>query len=385
MPHLDDGLLHAYLDGALRLERDGAAEVQKIEQHLSECSECRAALERARELRKTSAAILSAAGPENVVIPAFEELQAKAKPERSAAGKRGYGAAGLQGRRIMRIRTFAWAATVVLAAMVGWYARSALLSERPDQSLSESDADARLTIPIPQTPSPGATEDSEEQNPVPARGEAVEESAQAIGAHEPTAETTTVATVGGVQAQRTPPAAPQQPSAIPERQERVREAGRVDSGQAIERIAIPLDERSVAEAPRARRAVATDAAPAPLMAQAAGGLGAEAELDWITVDEAGAEDVLRKAVPKIEGLAVVAYTTDHRAVRIVQALDSGKLVEIVAFPEVVEQSNARDKKGVAAPETTNTVVVRRDDLVIRITAELDADSLIALSQRVVSH
>ena len=36
MPHLDDGVLHAYLDGALPLDTHGAAEVQEIERHLSD-------------------------------------------------------------------------------------------------------------------------------------------------------------------------------------------------------------------------------------------------------------------------------------------------------------------------------------------------------------
>ena len=86
MPHLDEGALHAYLDGALVTEAGNAAEAQRgsvsdsqvkdeaiaypsvaeVEQHLSACADCRDALEKARELREMSASILSAAGPEDV-------------------------------------------------------------------------------------------------------------------------------------------------------------------------------------------------------------------------------------------------------------------------------------------------------------------------------
>jgi hypothetical protein len=404
MPHLDEGVLHAYLDGALPLASELAAEVQScsdaesrvdgdevafrsvedVEQHLNGCGECRAALEHARQIKEASAGILSAAGPENVIPPSFEELQRRAKTDRSGTEKHGGRGAGLHGRRFVRMRSLAWAATVVLAAMVGWYARSALLTKRSDHLLSESGANARLTVPIPQTPSQVADEDSPEQTEVRARGEPVEEAAQAISTHEPAAEAVTVVPVAGVRAQQAPPGAPVEPSAIPDRQKGQRETGRVDSGEAIERVVNQPEERRMEEAQPAGRAVAADAAPAPLMAQAAGGLGEETELQWITVDEAGAADVLRRPVPKIEGLAVVGYTTDYRAVRILQTLDSGSLVEIVAYPDVFDQSTAIDKKGVVPPEAANTVVVRRDDLVIRITAAVDADSLNALSQKIVS-
>ena len=56
--HLDDGRLHAYLDGHLR---DGTVGRDYVERHLAECAACRARLEEERRVRDRARAILGAA------------------------------------------------------------------------------------------------------------------------------------------------------------------------------------------------------------------------------------------------------------------------------------------------------------------------------------
>ena len=57
MPHVDEGALHAYLDGALDDYPNG--EARRIRAHLERCASCGAALAEARSLRDTAEAVLA--------------------------------------------------------------------------------------------------------------------------------------------------------------------------------------------------------------------------------------------------------------------------------------------------------------------------------------
>ena len=99
MSHVDEGTLHAYLDGELP-----STERATFEAHLAQCEACRARLVDERALRERSAALLGAARPVEHAIPPFEQLHRK--PKRSP----------------WRVRTsFAWAASIALALGLGYY------------------------------------------------------------------------------------------------------------------------------------------------------------------------------------------------------------------------------------------------------------------------
>jgi hypothetical protein len=72
MPHVDEGTLHAYLDGELP-----SAERKTLETHLAECASCRASLEEQRALIERASALLGAARPAERAAPPFEQLESR--------------------------------------------------------------------------------------------------------------------------------------------------------------------------------------------------------------------------------------------------------------------------------------------------------------------
>ena len=106
MSHVDQGALHAYLDGALDELPSGGG--QAIREHVSTCPECAARLEKEQWIREKAIAILSGPLPQ-VELPPLEELRLRAEATSPAK------ASG--GRRIHRV---GWAASVILAIGAGW-------------------------------------------------------------------------------------------------------------------------------------------------------------------------------------------------------------------------------------------------------------------------
>ena len=108
MWHVDEGALHAYLDGAL--DSLPASEAARIREHIASCPACGARLEEERALRAEAEAILSGAAPDAGPLPPFEELRAMARARRRTGS----------GSRLQRL---SWAATIVLAMGAGWMLR----------------------------------------------------------------------------------------------------------------------------------------------------------------------------------------------------------------------------------------------------------------------
>jgi len=102
MSHVDEGTLHAYLDGELP-----SAERAVLEAHLAGCATCRANLTEERALRERATAVLGAARPVERPAPPLEQL--RREPKRSPWRVR---------------RSFAWAASIALALGIGYYMRS---------------------------------------------------------------------------------------------------------------------------------------------------------------------------------------------------------------------------------------------------------------------
>ena len=103
MPHVDEGTLHAYLDGELSPDERAA-----VESHLAQCATCRASLAEERTLRERASAVLGSARPDERPAPPIEQLRRESK------------------RSPWRVRrSIAWAASIVLAVGLGYSLHSA--------------------------------------------------------------------------------------------------------------------------------------------------------------------------------------------------------------------------------------------------------------------
>jgi hypothetical protein len=100
MSHVDEGTLHAYLDGEL-----APAETQGVEAHLAQCPGCRGRLDEERALIARAHELLASAAPPDRAMPPFRAGDLKPPT-----------------RLWWQVRLpLAWAATVVLALGVGMY------------------------------------------------------------------------------------------------------------------------------------------------------------------------------------------------------------------------------------------------------------------------
>ena len=128
MPHLEDPLLQAYLDGYCN-----DARVAEVETHLAGCEECRQRLEEARQVAARASQLLGALEPGPVHAPSFEELEAKA--EARAGGEVPHDVAAKiaeaafpKTQKVLRPSwrnpALAWAASLAIAFSLGWLSRT---------------------------------------------------------------------------------------------------------------------------------------------------------------------------------------------------------------------------------------------------------------------
>jgi hypothetical protein len=141
MQHVDEGRLHAWLDG--ELPAGGPDGARALERHLAGCAACRAMVEEERKIRDAASAILRDAdpGPPQVIPIA----SARSAPH----GRRTWVALG-------------WAASVLVALGVGWIARpeaprSVVLAPAPGpapRAPSPAQPGAPLGVETTRTPAP---------------------------------------------------------------------------------------------------------------------------------------------------------------------------------------------------------------------------------------
>jgi len=136
MPHVDEGTLHAYLDGELP-----SAERKTVDAHLAECTSCRAMLVEERALLERASALLGAARPVDRAAPPFEQLGVSRSRKRSPWHVR---------------MPVAWAASIALALGVGYYLHepnAASLTPRESSGIAylmeQRAADANRDLPAP--------------------------------------------------------------------------------------------------------------------------------------------------------------------------------------------------------------------------------------------
>ncbi len=120
MSHINDGLLHAYIDGGC-----DAAGTETVEEHVAECDDCARRLDSFRAAAAEASALLSELEPGPLHAPAFEELEARSA-ERVAGSEDGAAAGGgkVVSLPFWRRPALAWAATMVIAFAVGWQSRN---------------------------------------------------------------------------------------------------------------------------------------------------------------------------------------------------------------------------------------------------------------------
>ena len=135
MSHVDDGTLHAYLDGEL-----SPAEAQGVDAHLAQCPGCRERLDEERALIARAGELLALATPPDRAVPPPPFRPGDFTPPL---------------RLWWRVRLpLAWAATVALALGIGWYVGGEGFSprSRPPAPAAARDANA----PEPRAPAVAA-------------------------------------------------------------------------------------------------------------------------------------------------------------------------------------------------------------------------------------
>ena len=135
MPHVDEGEMHALLDGAYAHDAPDAA---RIREEIATCAECHARFAEAQALRMRASAVLDRALP-RPSAPPFESVVERVgavdapRPFRFPAGA-----------------PLAWAATIVLALGLGWFGRDWLRSPPPTSRVAERAADTDVSSQQPQ-------------------------------------------------------------------------------------------------------------------------------------------------------------------------------------------------------------------------------------------
>src|SRR3989442_11058064 len=128
MSHVDDGTLHAYLDGEL-----SPAEVQGVEAHLAQCPACRGRLDEERGLITRAGELLALAAPPDRELPPFRAGDVKPPTRLWWRGS----------------LPFAWAATVVLALGIGSYLGTGGEQGRTSETAPDAAGDAGPELPAP--------------------------------------------------------------------------------------------------------------------------------------------------------------------------------------------------------------------------------------------
>jgi len=108
MSHIEEGRLHAYLDGEC-----ADREIEQIEAHLAICDECQERLEAATAASRTASDLLAEVEPGPVSAPTWRELEARAAARARSAPRRTWVRPSL-----------AWAAMIAIAFGIGWFSNT---------------------------------------------------------------------------------------------------------------------------------------------------------------------------------------------------------------------------------------------------------------------
>ncbi|MCZ6857998.1 MAG: hypothetical protein O7F70_08370, partial [Gemmatimonadetes bacterium] len=150
MSHVDEGQIHAYLDRQLEFAEAEAR--GRFETHVSECTECAALVEQERSFHGRAAAVLQQGEPELVEAPAFDDIVARATNRSKSASV----------KKLNRTRSLAWAASIVVAVTVGWYARFSVSGPSPNEQALQKLQEPQATLAQNEVPEAEAAADADE-------------------------------------------------------------------------------------------------------------------------------------------------------------------------------------------------------------------------------
>jgi hypothetical protein len=345
MSHVDEGQLHAFLDGAL--DHLPAAEARRIREHLERCGECRTRLEAAADLRRRASGILDGAAPTAVDPPPFETLRRRAAEVRRSPTDTPPPSTW------ERARAVAWAASVVLALGVGWG-----LGVGGPFGAEAPGVRTAARAPAPSVPAPaGAEEGAASSDAGPDEAGEPDRLAEVdradVRRDDPVPEE--------ARAEATLEAADPSPDPVPEVEVLPpgSEAGAAARSAAAESAMVAEGMGQV----RARRMEApAPEADAPRPAGAAGAramvAGDQALIASVDLREPGGELVIPEA--SVEGVEVVG-TGAGTVVRVTQRLPSGEVVEVLRYGTGSPEAGGEDPPALPLPAGWERASVRRAD------------------------
>jgi hypothetical protein len=381
MRHLDDGQIAELID------RAGAAGAAGAADHLVGCSACRERVEEARLVAERARSILATAVPAaaaETAVPPFEEILHRAGRARRA------------GRGGGRIRWLAWAATVVVAGGLGWYARGEFrTASRAAPSAVTSQTLPDTAVPVTEADRVGALDDERradaadtppaanevrdrvmERGPAERPAESPPAREEAAGAEGYVVRSQRAAADEAKAAAASPPPAPSVAAPLP-----------------MARVA--TDSLRAARERALRRTPAQEVEQAPAVV-AALGRRAEPSLGRIVISRETAEHVLGGSLATIEGVPIEEYymLVGEEVVQTVQRLPRGEVLEL----EQWRANQPRTAEGLAAgamagrqrrqePARADSAVIAAESLLVdglRIVgrAPISADSLRVLLRKV---
>lgn len=330
MSHVDDGALHAYLDGELP-----PVERTRLEAHVAECPACRTRLEEERALVERASSLLGLAQPPERAGPPLHQLR------RLRLGWR------------LRV-PIAWAASVVLAVGLGYYLGGTSPARLQPQMAS---------VPLPQ------------DSVAPAMGYALQDRA----ARPPVAKA---------------PAAPRAANQVAVRQAESRDRAAVNarpdsSGGASGGVAIPPEValREATPQPVPSAAAVTSRASPDLAAER----GRLVATQWPIIRRGPARQILGAEPVGIPGLAVrnIRRSPTGEVVLVEQALDSATMIQLFQrrmeeeqVPRLLERSAAPPSAARQRYAETERLARFIGGLRVEIAGPLSTDSLNRLLEQV---
>ncbi len=387
MSHVDEGKIHAYLDRQLEFAEPAAREA--LEAHVAECADCAALLDDARTLHAEATAVLRMSEPIAHDPPPFEVVTARAEGE-----------VGRKTTTLARIRTLAWAASIVLAVTVGWYARPSFTNRTREVGGPTATRELRAVaseLQVDSAAEPSATRGAVESNTPETQPTVAPLDRRELQAAEQVVAAAMRDSIGAFQARRT-----------------LAEGEGIQADRDNEITAL-VQERLARADPqfREQRRVLDEVAenaPAPVRARAAladadslaetdrlAGFGADGFAeggDWREVDRTTAERVLGTAIVAVDDLPIVGISvpaSGQAQVRIRQTLPSGSLLDLLLQPGATAEASGiiatfAGPSAVGGERTTPTgtissVTLSIDQLLVRGTAAVGRDSLTALLGR----
>jgi hypothetical protein len=361
MSHVDEGTLHAYLDGELP-----PVERERVDTHLKGCPACQARLAEERALIERASRLLGMATPPERTMPPLEQLR--------------------QPRLTWRLRRpLAWAATVILAVGLGWYVRGSFATRATSTATAEQDTRRAEPVAAPTTPAatpPAALSDA--AAPLARDEHKVKDSMRRDRAadRELAAGRAAVAANNALATRQTPPAMQKQDSA------------KLDAVAALPRNAPAVAIRGgrppapAAEAPQVTSGVVPvgEAASGVIVvdgAMARRRAPAILSTEWPLIARQPARDVLGMEPVIIPGFAVRAYRRNPAAREIVveQVTDAGTAISLIErrVDSVDFRADSAAARQYAAAKSVNERLARFVGLLrIEIDGPLTPDSLSSL-------